>query len=375
MGPAAFGTLPSVGRGLECRRGARLRHAVGIGLATVAVAVLPAVAAEARAPSSTPEAYGPLAVRYARARVPVPPDPRGPEGVFTSLAADVYVPARGGPRPVVQISHAWPGTLRQFPLSGWARRLASRGFVVIVSDRRGASASFSPGFDQLSDLPDLDADVNSEDILRVLRWATAQSSVRGSLLYRKVDRRRLAIAGHSLGGYLATFAAVKAKKEGPRLSALVLLDPTDERLGEYTLNSSLSVSPAVTLPTIVLASEANQHPIQCDMDYGTDCTIVSRQQYRALTHARPLFGLKVVGAVHEDVEDPNTGSTPSKPQQLRMFQRYGMAWLEFWAGHDCTVAGYLGGAAAARDQAARRIALYRGGLRRPSPSQRCSGFG
>src|SRR5207249_94693 len=162
------------------------------------------------------------------------------------------------------------------PLSGWARRLASRGFVVIVSDRRGASAAVTPSLDQLVDLQDLTEEVNSEDILRVLRWALAQSSVRRSPLYHRVDRRRLAIAGHSLGGYFATFAAVKARTEGPRLSALLLLDPTDERLGSHTMNSSLSVAPSVKVPTIVVASEANQHPIQCDMSYGNDCTIVSR---------------------------------------------------------------------------------------------------
>lgn len=320
--------------------------------------------ADARPRAPQPEAYGPHEVRHARATIPVPVDPNGPEGVYRSLAADVYVPADGRRRPLVQISHGWPGTLREFPLSGWARRLASRGFAVIVSDRRAASASPGPAFDQLLDLQDFDSDVNGEDILRVLRWGVAQSGVEGSLLYRKVDPKRLAIGGHSLGAYYATFAAVRAKREGPRLSALVLLDPTDERLGAHTLNSSLTVSPSVAIPTIVLASEANQHPIMCDMDYGNDCTIVSRQQYRALTGARPRFGLKIVGAVHEDVEDPHTGGGTSQVPQLRLFQRYAMAWLEFWAAGDCRVAGYLGGADAARDQAARKIVLYKPATRR-----------
>lgn len=328
--------------------------------------MLASLCCAAPAGASVPEGWGPLGVRSTRVRIPVPVDPRGPEAAFTSLAADIYAPARGGPWPVVQISHAWPGTLREFPLSGWGRRLASRGFVAIVSDRRGGSAAPSPSFDQLADLQDLSSAVNSEDVLRVLRWAIAQNSVRGSALHGKVDPRRLAIAGHSLGGYFATFAAVRAKTEGPRLSALVLLDPTDERLGGNTLDSSLAQAPLVTLPTIVLASEANQHPIQCDMSDGTDCTIVSRQEYAALTHARPRFGLKVVGAVHEDVEDPGTG-TPSKPRQLRMFERYGMAWLERWLGGDCRVAGYLGGADAGRDQRAGRIVLYRGA----TPAPRC----
>jgi hypothetical protein len=103
----------------------------------------------------------------------------------------------------------------------------------------------------------------------------------------------------------------------------------------------------------------------CDMSDGPDCTIVSRHQYPLLTRARARFGLKVIGAVHEDVEDPNTGSTPSQPGQLQMFERYGMAWLEFWVGHDCGAAPYLGGPAALRDQKARRVALYKGATRAP----------
>jgi dienelactone hydrolase len=359
-----------VGGGFEIDRVRRLRarlgRAVGIGApAVVLLGLLSGGVAQAKARTRAPEAYGPHAVKVSKARIPVPVDPRGPEGAYSSLAADVYVPAGAGRWPVVQLSHAWPGTLRQFPLSGWGRRLASRGFVVIVSDRRAASASANPMLDQLADLQDFNSDVNGEDILRVLRWAVAQNATRGSVLFRKVDPRRLAIGGHSLGAYFATFAAVKSKTEGPRLSALVLLDPTDERLGDYTANSSLAVSPAVTIPTIVLASEANQHPVMCDMSQGPDCTIVSRQQYRALTGARPRFGLKVVGAVHEDVEDPNTGSTPSQLPQLRLFQRYGMAWLEFWLARDCSVAGYLGGRDSARDQKRKAIALYPGGARTP----------
>lgn len=344
-----------------------MMRVVGIPVLTVVLlGLVPAAIAPAEARTRSPEAYGPHAVKVSNVRIPVPVDPRGPEGAYTSLAADVYVPSGAGRWPVVQLSHAWPGTLRQFPLSGWGRRLASRGFVVIVSDRRAASASMNPAFDQLADLQDLNSDVNGEDILRVLRWAIAQNTTRGSVLFRKVNPRRLAIGGHSLGAYFATFAAVKSKTEGPRLSALVLLDPTDERLGGYTANSSLAVSPAVTTPTIVLASEANQHPVMCDMSQGPDCTIVSRQQYRALTGARPRFGLKVVGAVHEDVEDPNTGSTPSKVPQLRLFQRYGMAWLEFWLARDCAVAGYLGGRDSARDQKRKAVALYPGAGRIPS---------
>ena len=321
--------------------------------------------AAGQALAAPPEAYGPLAVHETAVQIPVPLDPSAPEGVFPYVNADVYVPVAPGPWPLVQFSHAWPGTLKEFPLSGWAERLASKGFVVIVSDRRGASdLSVWPALDQPSDIFDLSSSVDSEDILRVLRWAISQGTTAGSFLYGMVNAKRIGIAGHSLGGYLATFAAVRAQTEGPRLAALVLLDPSDERLGELTYDSSLTVAPSVTTPTIDLASEENQHPIQCNMTDGTDCTLVANQEYQALTSASARLGLKVVGSVHEDVEDPN--STGNSLVYLQMYERYGMAWLEFWVAHKCRVASYLGGPASLVDQSAGRIALFPGGTLPPT---------
>ncbi len=342
-------------------RRAVARPARGFAAGLVAALTLLLVAA-ASAAQARPESFGPLPVQVSHVQIPVPPDPGGPEGVFPTVAADLYVPARGGPYPLVQISHAWPGTLREFPLSGWGRRLASRGFVAIVSDRRaGSSLAATPSLDQPADLIDLSSQVNSEDILRVLRWAIAQNAVAGSPLRGRVDRRRLAIAGHSLGAYHATFAAVRSRTEGPRLSALVLLDPSDERLGDYTIDSSLPESHGVTAPTIDLASEENQHPVMCNYTMGSDCTLVAPQQYPELTSATAKLGLRVVGSVHEDVEDPSTIGTPQSVANLRLYQRYAMAWLELWLARDCGVTAYLGGPRALADQRAGRIALYPNG--------------
>src|SRR5437588_698868 len=74
-----------------------------------------------------------------------------------------------------------------------------------------------PQLDAPSDVCDRSSSVNGEDIRRVLRWAIAESAVPTSFLRGEVDPHRVAIAGHSLGGYLATFAAVRAQSEGPQL--------------------------------------------------------------------------------------------------------------------------------------------------------------
>lgn len=343
------------------RRRGRIAAAIAVFAAGSGLALIGPTAAVA-----APEDFGRLDVQMTHVQIDVPADPSGPEGVLPTVAADVYVPVARGPWPLVQLSHAYPGTLREFPLSGWAKRLASRGFVVIVSDRRGASSlAVTPTLDQPADLIDLDPDVNSEDILRVLRWAIAQNTVPGSPLAGQVDPGRLAIGGHSLGGYLATFAAVKAQSEGPQLSALLLLDPSDERFGTLAKDSSLPQTPLLRVPTIDLASEENQHPIMCDMDDGFDCTLVANQQYQALGEI-PKLGLKVVGSVHEDIEDPSTIGTEESLAHLRLFQRYGMAWAEFWLARDCAAAGYLNGPRALSDQGAGLIELFPGGISRPT---------
>lgn len=317
--------------------------------------------------AAAPEDFGALPVHMRHVSIPVGVDLGGPEGVLPSISADVYVPLGSGPWPLVELSHGWPGTLREFPLSGWARRLASRGMVVIVSDRRAASdLAPVPLLDQPADLIDLSSGVNADDILRVLRWAIAQGRAPGSFLFEKVDSRRLAIGGHSLGAYYASFAADKARTDGPRISAVLLLDPSDERLGTHTLDSSLAVAPRINAPTIVLASEENQHPVMCNMDYGTDCTLVAPQEYHALTGTPARLGIKVIGSVHEDVEDPPTQSAPDTPLHLRMFERYAMAWLEYWLRADCAAAGYLGGPGAQADASAGRISILAGGMQAPS---------
>ena len=314
----------------------------------------------ASASARAPEDFGSYAVRTERVRVPLPLDPRGPEGLLPWVDVDLYVPVGRGPFPLVHLGHAWPGTLREFPLSGWGRRLASRGFVTLVADRRaGSTLTVTPEIGQATDAIDLSSDVNSEDVLRVLRWAIDESGL-------PVDPARIAIGGHSLGAYYATFAAVKAKTQGPDIDTLLLLDPSDERLGDNTLQSSLAQTRLLELPTLVLASEMNQHPVQCNMADGPDCTLVAPQQYAALGATTPKLGLKVVGSVHEDVEDPSTIGTPESVEHLRTYQRYAMAWTAFWLARDCSAAPYLGGSKALQAQREGTIAIYPGATPLPA---------
>jgi hypothetical protein len=347
-------------------------------VATVLALLLQVAAARSSGALSTaPEDLGPYAVQVSTVSIPVPAsiDPPDPEGLFTAVLADVYLPQGAGPFPLLQMSHAWPDTRRN--LAGWGMLLASRGIVVVISDRRTQSAvdrapgpiatAGNSGADQLADLIDLNYSVNAGDVLRVVRWAIHQSGMRSSLLAGKVDRRRVAIAGHSLGGYYATFAADLARRQGVALSALLLLDPTDERLGSVTSPtplspigwSSLHIAPNLRLPTAVLASEENTHPVQCNMSDGPDCTVVSEQEYAALGNVRARFGLKVLGSVHTD---PEVADDSTRTEHQLLFQRYGVAWLGYWLQGDCDLSAYLGGTATQADQAAGLVRAFAGEL-------------
>jgi hypothetical protein len=155
--------------------------------------------------------------------------------------------------------------------------------------------------------------------------------------------------------------------EGVRVAPTARVPAIGLRLGTLTKDSSLPEAKSVKVPTIVLASEENQHPVMCNMTQGPDCTLVAPQEYRALPSATPKLGVKVVGSVHEDIEDPSTIGTAESRAHLRTFQRYGMAWIEFWLGRGCGVASYLGGRRAHTDQRAGRIAL----LPRATPTPAC----
>jgi hypothetical protein len=114
-----------------------------------------------------------------------------------------------------------------------------------------------------------------------------------------------------------------------------------------------------------LASEENQHPVMCNMDEGTDCTLVAPQEYDALSNTTQKLGIKVVGSLHDDVEDPSTNTEPGVATHLQMFERYGMAWIEYWAAGDCAAASYLDGAGALADQTSGLISIFAGGLQPP----------
>src|SRR5712692_4696880 len=90
-----------------------------------------------------PEDVGPEAVDVTTVTIDLGVDPSFADGAIPVAVADLYVPQSGGPRPTVVISEGFCNTKEAF--SGWGNRLASRGFVVLVPNRRAVVESLLPG--------------------------------------------------------------------------------------------------------------------------------------------------------------------------------------------------------------------------------------
>lgn len=85
-----------------------------------------------------------------------------------------------------------------------AGALARRGFIVLRYDKRGIGQS--GGRTETATLPDF-----SEDLRSVVRWIEKR---------KDVDKKRIAVAGHSEGGWIALLAASREK----RIASVVLID-------------------------------------------------------------------------------------------------------------------------------------------------------
>jgi pimeloyl-ACP methyl ester carboxylesterase len=148
--------------------------------------------------------------------VPLPPDRAGPfsiDEVRTTLTRNgrtirvtAEVPRGLQHTPTVLFL---PGfKLDSASYQGTTKHLASHGFTVVRVDPD-------------DDIGDWDHREMTNDALAALNWATAADGP----LAKKVDANAIGIAGHSLGGKLATMAALK----DPRIKAVFAIDPVNQR--------------------------------------------------------------------------------------------------------------------------------------------------
>lgn len=119
--------------------------------------------------------------------------------------ADAYPAYRGGPHPLVIVSH---GTdMNRFNLNYLSEHLASHGFVVMAANHTGnATGDAQFPFQDYTDSIAAAMVHRPRDIQRQIDYAKELAS-KGGALPGLIDPEHIAVVGHSYGGYTALAAA------------------------------------------------------------------------------------------------------------------------------------------------------------------------
>jgi len=152
-------------------------------------------------------------------------DPTGARSAPTrTLVTQVYIPRGKGPFPLIMFAHGnagHPGKLTQL-LSAWA----SAGYVV-VAPTFPLTNDLTEAASIIIDFVNQPADVRYT-LDRVLREAKRPRSP----LYRRIDSRRIGLAGHSLGGATAYGVAFHPCCRDRRIDAVISMDGVKAPFGD-----------------------------------------------------------------------------------------------------------------------------------------------
>ncbi|HEU4491641.1 MAG TPA: hypothetical protein VFR74_12295 [Jiangellales bacterium] len=149
-----------------------------------------------------------------------------------SFRARVTYPLVGRDHPAVAFGHAYlQGPERYARL---LEAVAAQGFVVVAP---ASESSFWPSHSRLA-----------KDLRRSLTWLVEQSHTSGSPLAGRVDERRLAVAGHSMGGGAAVIAAVR----DPRVRAVATLAAAE------TVPATSLAAAGLDVPSLWVAGSADR---------------------------------------------------------------------------------------------------------------------
>lgn len=179
----------------------------GADLQTVTGAVAPALG-EVPCPGDygqDPTKDGLFGVIEAKHTIPNPAPGHGP------IEAKTYAPSVGGPiapgpLPLVLVLHGFSGSLTS--VEAHSRNFASHGFAVVAITFPNSGFLDPPAHD-----------LKAQEAIAAIDWALSPASP----FTGKVDGERIAVAGHSLGGKIAFYAAA----QDPRVDVVIGWDPNN----------------------------------------------------------------------------------------------------------------------------------------------------
>jgi dienelactone hydrolase len=220
-------------------------------------------------------------------------------------AGTVYYPSDGKP-PFGGITIC-PGFLEtQAEIDWWGPRLASHGFVVLtidVKDRKALPAA------------------RSEPLMAALETLRAENSQRNGTLFGKVDPRRLAVMGHSMGGGAAL---IVAEAQGTELKAAIPLMPWCRAPKSFS---------KIIVPTLIIAGED---------DKLAAASRHARAFYASIPESTHKMYLEIKGGHHGVANGSADGTFTSlsrtegcpTEEQRQIISHYVVSWLKLYVDGD-----------------------------------------
>jgi alpha-beta hydrolase superfamily lysophospholipase len=205
----------------------------------------------------------------------------------------IYYPAARGTYATIAIAPGFTGY--QSSLAWLGPKLASHGFVAIIIDTFTTSDQPAP---------------RAQQLIAALRQVSELSASRRSPLHGKVDKRRLGVMGHSMGGGGALIAA----RDLPELKASIPLMPW---------NPDKNI--ATEVPTLIIA---------CERDTIAQNSAHSIPFYDALPNTLSKAYLELKGQSH---------FCPQLPPNYPLMGRYAIAWMKRFLDNDVRYAAFLCG--------------------------------
>jgi dienelactone hydrolase len=300
-------------------------------------------------------ADGPLAVRIETLSAPSP---------YGAFAATAFIPAGRGPFPVVILSSGF--MQKGAAYAPYARRLASWGIIALLRDDPtllsdlGQAAGLGEGHRSIIRTPAPTRDVNAagltnrlaSDLLYEVEWLAGPARTDpASPLYRKIDRNRIGLAGHSYGGQASLLAAARLRG---RIKGVFGIDPVDPPLGSQARDTLTKIG----APVVLLGETENAWLLSCAPSWFN---------YQMLYRYAPSGATMITaaGADHTMFEDPANCSfcflclpgTADASEVLRYSVRYLAAFFARELLADRSVGARFEGAGAAEDVKTGRIEM------------------